>query len=198
MEGQGRGHPGGHRRGLPGPPQRGLRRGGKPDALHQGRPGGHHRKIKGGRPFGTSKIPYAYGIHHPVPAHHFGGPLYLAGPGRSLPVRERGPGGRDLPRRSPEPPGSRGRAEGRLCRVLRRGGRVRVHFDGGRLFRRGHENRGGGRRGGPDYPAPGGKGKMAHPHFDDRLRPGGHHLRHVGGDHGLLPPADSRLSGGGL
>ena len=47
--GQGRGHPGGHRRGVPQPPQCGIRRGGEPDALHQSCAGGHHRKIIHGK-----------------------------------------------------------------------------------------------------------------------------------------------------
>ena len=44
--------------------------------------------------------------------------------------------------------------------------------------------------------AAGRPGEVADPHSDAAVRPGRHHLRHVGGDHGLLSPADPGVPGG--
>ena len=42
-------------------------------------------------------------------------------------------------------------------------------------------------------------GESGHdPHSDGVFRPGRHLLWHVGGDYGVLPPADPRFFGGGL
>lgn len=43
-----------------------------------------------------------------------------------------------------------------------------------------------------------GREKPAHYYFNAVFRSGRHHLRHVGGDHGLLPSAAAYFSGGGL
>ena len=70
------------------PPQRGFRRGGEPDALHQGRDGGHHRRInlpaRREGSHGTAQIPDAHGLHHPVLPDHSGGRHHLVHPGGQL------------------------------------------------------------------------------------------------------------------
>ena len=88
VEGQGRGHPGGHRRGVPLPSQRGFRRGGEPDALHQGRDGGYHRRISQSArrkcSHGATQIPDAHRVYDPVLPDSSGGTVHMAHPGRQL------------------------------------------------------------------------------------------------------------------
>lgn len=80
--------PGGHRRGVPLPSQRGFRRGGEPDALHQGRDGGYHRRVSQSVrrkcSHGATQIPDAHRVYDPVLPDSSGGTVHMAHPGRQL------------------------------------------------------------------------------------------------------------------
>ncbi len=146
------------------------------------------------------KIPDAYGVHNFVPAADSGGGCHLGDPCRGLPARwgGGGPGGRNLSERGKAAPGTGGSDSGLLPGVLRCGGRGAVHFDGRRLPGGCDEDRSHRCGGQQRHPIAGRKGDPADSGIDDPVQFGGDLLRHVGGDHGLLPSSDPRVRLGGL